>query len=432
MAAGPLAGVRVLELSQIFAGPFCGVNLADLGADVVKLEPPEGEGLRSIGAFAPGESKLFHALNRGKRSLVINLRDERSQDLVHRLIPGYDVFTINARPSVPPRLRVDYETLRSFRPDLIYVENTGYGSRGPSADRAGSDIIAQAYSGLLAGDGKVDERGAPLPITATAPADYTAGLAGAMGVCAALYQRARTGEGQYIGSSLLAAALALQSSWVSRVPVVDALIRDPMLERLAERRREGASYRELLETRGHPWQQLGAAFRLYYGGFDVQDGAVILGALTEANRDQIRGVLGIDDDPTADPEFNALDPQAETVAAEVRERIAAILRTRTMDEWISAFDAVGAPASKVSIPEEMSDDEQVEALGLMLELEHELTGPERIVGPIVELPGSDAGSMRASPPLDRHTDEVLQEGGLLEREIAELREAGVVGAAAAR
>ncbi len=134
MADGPLAGIKVLEVSQIIAGPICGVHLADLGADVVKLEPPGGEGGRALGQFMPGESKFFMALNRGKRGITVDLQTERGQELVHRLLPQFDVFVINARPSVPPRLRVDYETLRGFRPDLIYVENTGYGSAGPSAD----------------------------------------------------------------------------------------------------------------------------------------------------------------------------------------------------------------------------------------------------------------------------------------------------------
>ena len=190
---GPLDGIKVFEVSQIVAGPYCGLNLVDLGADVVKVEPPGGEGLRATGGFAPGESKGFHSLNRGKRSLVMDLQSAEAQALAHRLMPGFDVFLINARPGVPERLRVDYETLRAFRPDLIYLENSGFGRRGPSATRSGSDGVAQAYSGLMAGDGKVDEFGAPEIISATRPADHQAGLAGSMAICAALFHRERTG-----------------------------------------------------------------------------------------------------------------------------------------------------------------------------------------------------------------------------------------------
>lgn len=425
---GPLSGVQVLELTQIIAGPFCGMNLADLGADVVKIEPPEGEAMRALGGFMPGESKGFHSLNRGKRSLVVDLHEERGRALVHRLLPAFDVFVINSRPGVAARIGLDYESLRTLRPDLIYMENTGYGTRGPSAERSGSDIIAQAYSGLMAGDGKVDEFGAPLLVTSTAPADYSAGLAAAMGICAALYHRERTGEGQYVGTSLLGAAMALQGAISSRLPVFDAIVRDPMLERVNAARERGASYAEILEQRGDIFRMLGGAFRLYYGGYQVRDGAIILGALTPHNRDQMRAVLGIDDDPTDGPDFNAFDPANAPVVEALGERIRATLLTRTMDEWVADFDAAGAPVSRVNLPEEMSDDPQVQALGCMLAIEHDRSGPEEMVGPPLEMTATPVGARVASPPLDRDTDAILAEHGIADAEIAALRADGVIGA----
>ena len=424
---GPLAGIKVLELSQIIAGPFCGMNLADLGAEVVKLEPPGGETLRALGAFMPGESKFFHTLNRGKRSLVVDLREQQGQQIVHSIIPQYDVFIVNSRPGVPKRLGVDYDTLRALRPDLIYFENTGYGTEGPSAERSGSDIVAQAYSGLMAGDAKVDEYGAPLLTTSTAPADYTAGLAGAMGICAALLHREKHGEGQYLSTTLLGAALVIQAAVVSRQPVFDAMVTDPMLERVNEVRRSGGTYADMLAVKGDLVALLGLGFRLYYGGYVVKDGAIILGALTDANRDGMREVLGVEDDPSADPDYNALDPETVPALQQLMERVRATMLTRTMDEWVAAFDAVGAPASKVNLPEEMPDDPQVEQLGIMLDLEHELTGPERMVGPIVEMSATATGAAQASPPLDGHTDEVLAEHGFSADEIAALRKQAVIG-----
>lgn len=421
---GPLAGIKVFEVSQIVAGPYCGQTLADLGADVIKCEPPGGEGLRVLGEFVPGESKAFHTLNRGKRSLVLDLGHEAGQAAVHRLIPAFDVFLINSRPGVPQRLHVDYDTLSRIRPDLVYIENSGYGERGPSRARSGSDIIAQAYSGLMAADGKVDEYGAPEMITATAPGDYHAGLGSALGVVAALYHRAQTGEGQYISSSLLAAGLNLAGGSVSRLPVFDSMVTDPAMQRLREARERGEGYKAQLDAKGSMFDMLGKAFRLYYGGYSVKDGAVILGALTPANRDQFRRALGVEDDPTADPDFNALDPASNTVAEGMLERIRAIMLTRTMDEWIAAFDAVGAPASKVNHPEEMADDPQVQAMGYMVDLDHELTGPERMVGPIVQMSKTPTGTHRASPTLGRHTDEILAEHGWDDEEIAALRTAG--------
>jgi crotonobetainyl-CoA:carnitine CoA-transferase CaiB-like acyl-CoA transferase len=421
---GPLAGINVLEVTQIIAGPFCGQNLADLGASVVKIEPPGGEGLRVLGAFMPGESKGFHSLNRGKRSLVLDLQQPAAQDVVHRLIPRFDVFVINSRAGVPARLRIDYPSLSALNPGLVYVENTGYGDRGPSAQRSGSDVVAQAYSGLMAGDGKVDEFGAPHLITATAPADYAAGLGTAMGVCAALFHRERTGQGQYIGSSLLQAALAMQGASVGKLPVFDAIVVDPMLERVRAARARGASYAEQLDAKGDIFKMLGRAFRLYYGGYNVRDGAVILGALTPANRDQMRRAMGIEDDPTRDPDFNALDPANEPLVERMFERIREVMLTRTMDEWVEAFDREGAPVSRVNLPEELADDPQVQAMGYMLDIEHPLTGPERMPGAVIQMSATPTGTSLSSPPLGAHTDEVLREHGFTDAEVAALRAAG--------
>ncbi len=424
---GPLSGYRVLEFSHIVAIPYCGMHLADLGADVVKAEPPTGDALRLLGGFAPGESKFFQSLNRGKRGVVIDLQQEAGRELLYRIIPQFDVFMINGRPGVPKRLGADYDTLRRYRPDLIYLENTAFGQEGPSALRAGSDVVAQAYSGLMAGEGKVNEVGAPMSISSTAIADRTSGLAGAMGVCAALLHRERTGEGQYIHTSLLASALSVQDGLVSRIPVADVMVRDPLVERLQAIRAQGQGYSELTKARGDITAAIGAsAFSIYYGGYEVQDGAIILGALTPLNRESIRRALGITDDDSDSPDYNALNPaNAEKVEA-LRERVRAIMRTRTMQEWLDVLDAEGAPASRVNFPEEMSDDPQVGANQLMVELEHETIGPERMVGPILTMSVSPLVARRASPPLGAHTDEVLRELGVDDDELERLRAAGAI------
>ncbi|MDA1062049.1 MAG: CaiB/BaiF CoA-transferase family protein [Chloroflexi bacterium] len=424
---GPLEGIKVFEVSQIVAGPYCGLNLVDLGADVVKVEPPGGEGIRASGGFVPGESKGFHALNRGKRSLVMDLQAPAAQELVHRLIAGFDVFVINARPGVPERLRVDYQTLRAFRPDLIYFENTGFGRQGPSALRSGSDAVAQAYSGLLAGDGKVDAFGAPEIITATAPADFHAGLAGAMGISAALFHRERTGQGQYIETSLLLAGLALQGTRIGKLPAIDAQTSDKALERMYAVQAAGGSYGDLIAARGNLFDQMGrAAARLFYGGYAVKDGGIVLGALTPLNREQMRRAIGVEDDPTSAPDFDSMDPENHKLVDQMLERIRAIMLTKTMDEWAAEFDREGAPMSRVNFPEELAGDPQVQAMGYMVNLEHELTGPETMVGPIVTMSETPTGSDRPSPTLGRHSDEVLREHGVGDEEIAALRASGVV------
>jgi formyl-CoA transferase len=422
---GPLQGIKVLDVTQVVAGPFCGVVLADLGADVIKVEPPGGESTRVNGAFMPGESKGYHSLNRGKRSLVVDLQKPEGQELMHRLVRDVDIFLVNMRPSVPRKLRLDYDTLREIRPDLIYIENTGFGDRGPGANRSGSDIVAQAYSGLMAGDGKVDEYGAPLMISATAPADFVAAISAALGGTAALYHRALTGEGQRVSTSLLQAGLVLQGAFVSKLPVFDAMALNPMFERVLAARAEGKSYKEQLEIREQA-SILNKAFRLWYGGYRVKDGALILGSLTPANQDQMRRALGIEDDPTRSPDFNALDPANDSIVDAMKERIRSIMLTRTMDEWLEIFEREGAPVSKVNFPEELAYDEQVEAMDYMVDIEHELTGPERMVGPVVAMSRTPTGTTRPSPPLGGHTDEVLGEFGLTDEEITRLRDVGAV------
>ena len=178
MASGPLAGIRVLEFTQIIAGPFACQNLADMGAEVIKVEPPEGEAWRLFSQFMPGESRNYQALNRGKRSLVQSFQHPEAQEIVHKMIPGIDVVVINYGPDVPAKLGIDYETLGELRSSLIYVDNTAFGRKGSLARSPGYDIIAQAVSGLMTGEGKFDpETGTPKIINSTAIADYGTGLA---------------------------------------------------------------------------------------------------------------------------------------------------------------------------------------------------------------------------------------------------------------
>jgi crotonobetainyl-CoA:carnitine CoA-transferase CaiB-like acyl-CoA transferase len=424
-ATGPLAGIRVLEFSQIVAAPVSGVHLSDLGADVIKVEPPGGEQSRRSGAVVPNEPKGFQALNRGKRSLVVNLQDPRGQALIQRIIKDIDVVTINYRLDVAARLNIDYDTLKQFRPDLIYWQNTGFGDEGPDKFRAGSDIVAQAYSGLMALDAKMDEDGAP-DLIQSPIADIASGIAAAMGVSAALFHREKTGEGQFMSTSLLRTSLSLLAGSVMREPVHDSVLRDPAMAKVEEVRARGGGWGEVLEARATQ-QGVRAATRLYYGGYNAKDGAVVLGALTTANRDAMRKVLGIyGEEHSSEPDYDALDPANLELAYEWKRRIREKFRTRTQAEWVAAFDEARVPVSPVNLPEEMADQPQVQADGMITELVHSVTGPQKVVSPIIKMSKTPTAARRSAPALGEHTGELLAEFGLSRDEIESLAANGVI------
>lgn len=419
---GALDGVRVLEFTLVVAGPMTGVLLSDMGADVIKVEPPGGESTRQSSSVAPNESKAFQTFNRGKRDIVIDLQRPEGRGVIRRLMPTIDVVVVNYRYGVAAGIGIDYDTLRQFRPDLIYVESTGFGTRGQLAERGCSDVVAQAYSGIMAGEGKVAADGAPIQSTFGAPADYGTAMANAMGVCAALYHRARTGEGQKINTSLLRTGVWSQSHHVNHEPLTDALFADVVRQQLRDTRANGGSYAELIAVR----QARTVTGGLYYGGYAAKDGGIILGALTRANRDAFRRVLGMEDENSDEPGYNVLDPDNQRTAEQFKERLRQRLRTRTVADWTEFFDAAGVPSAPVNFPEEIRDDPQVRAEGIFADLDHELTGPQSFVGPVLEMSATPTAARRASPPLARHTREVLREAGWSDMEIDDLVHVGAV------
>ncbi len=272
-------------------------------------------------------------------------------------------------------------------------------------------------------DGKTDEDGAPVQVTMPI-ADQATGIAAAMGICAALCHRERTGEGQAIDTSLLRTGLFLQAGSVMREPVHDTATRDPLVAEIEQLRASGGSYDSVLDVR-HQLRRLRAAFRLYYGGYRTRDGAIVLGALTKANRDGMRAVLGIEGERSDEPDYDARDPQNLAEAGRRLEAIREQMLTRTAAEWVADFDAAGVPATVVQLPEQMADDPQVQADGMIWELDHEVTGPQRVVGPVLTMSRTPTAASGAAPDLGSDNDALLAEVGLSVSEVVALREAGV-------
>jgi formyl-CoA transferase len=425
--SGPLAGVRVLDISEIIAAPFCAMLLADMGADVIKVEPPEGESWRLQNQFIPGESKGFMSLNRGKRGLAVDLKSADGQAIVHALAAEADVAVLNYRPDVPARLGVDYETLASINPRLIYAANTAFGRHGPDARRPGYDIILQAASGMMSGTATAAGTTVPQTVGGTAVVDFSAALILAWSISAALYARERTGLGQQIDTSLFGAALAVQTSRFLSVEDRDLEPRAALLHTLDQLRAEGRPYGEIvaaaLEARGLPAQP---GQNLYYRAYQTADGFIVVAALSHALRDKFLRVVGLEDPRQITGRIVPNSPEARDVATRLVLAAEEIFRSRTTADLLAAFDAAGVPAGPVRFAEELFDDPQVRANGLMVELEHPLAGTIQMVGPPVQMSRTPLRPSAASPALGQHTDAILRALDYDDAQIADLRARGVV------
>ena len=420
---GPLTGIKILEFTQIIAGPFGGMLLADMGADVIKVEPVQGEPWRHAAQFMPNESKTYMSLNRGKRSLPLDLADPDGARIVQRLVEDVDAVIINARPDVPAKLGIDYETLSAINPRLIYCDNTAFGRQGPDSYRPGYDLIIQAMSGLMAAESKLRD-GVPQMISATAVADFSTGIGIAWGVCAALFHRERTGQGQRIDTNLLATALSVQTGSFMEIDAADLEQRDEFRTVLEAMRAAGASYEEIDAQRQqmlNPWRR----GNVYYRTYQAKDGALAVGCLSDRLRKRVADVLGLDD-PRFEPGYDQFSEAAAKRNEELAAEAETLFREKTVAEWLETFDRVGVPAGPVRYVEEMLDDEQVTANGLRVELDHSLAGRVKMVGPMIQMSQTPLEARSASPALGEHTNEILGAMGYSEDEIvAEMKQDGV-------
>ena len=419
---GPLDGVKVVEFTEIIAGPFAGMLLSDMGADVIKVEPPWGDPWRGTQPISPTESRVFIAYNRGKRSITLDLTTQAAADVLARLIPQMDVAIVNYRPDVAAKLGVDYESLSAINPRLIYCENTAFGRQGPDSYRPGYDMILQAMTGIMAAESKVSN-GAPVHVVSSPFVDTSAGICLAWCVCAALYHRERTGRGQKVETTLLGLALAMLGMRFVEVEALDREKLTATLESLAALREAGVPYPELLQIyeADHPV----TPGNIYYRSYQTADGVISLGCLSDPLRQRLLDTLGLTD-IRFDPDY---DPRSEEAVAFgeqlIRQAEEAFLQ-RTAAEWLALLDERGIPAGPVRFVEEVFDDPQVQANGLVAELEHRDAGPLRMVGPLAQFSETP---LEATPPpaLGQHTDEVLSELGFTPEEVASWRADGALG-----
>ncbi len=396
---GPLAGMRVLELAQIMAGPTCGMMLADMGADVVKVEKlPGGDDARSYREpLVNGVSAPFMMMNRNKRGIAVDLKQAQGREILLRLVRHCDVLTENYRRGTMEKLGLGYDVLTRENPGLIYCAITGFGRDGPLADRGGFDLIAQGFGGLMSITG--EPGGLPVK-TGNPVSDINAGLLGVVGILAAYAHRQKTGRGQIVDTSLAEAALQ-QTFW------------------------HAAAYLGTGQSPG----PTGSAHVLAapYQAFHASDGWINIGGANQANWERIADVLG-------HPEWRD-DPRFATNSARMANREAlaatmnAVLVKRTKAEWTAAFDAVGVPAGPVHTIGEALAHPQTLARGMVVDLVHPQAGATKALGCPVHFSATPTRIDRPAPLLGEHTREVLRGCGYADAEIDAFVAAGVVEAA---
>jgi crotonobetainyl-CoA:carnitine CoA-transferase CaiB-like acyl-CoA transferase len=394
---GPLAGLKVIELCHVMAGPACGLMLADLGADVIKVEKiPDGdETRRTVPPTIGAESAAFMMMNRNKRGIAVDLKTEDGKRVLRRLLRDADVVTENYRQGVMERIGFGYEQLKRDNPRLIYCAISGFGRTGPYADRGGFDLIAQGMSGLMSITG--EGPGRP-PVKVGAPVtDITAGILAAMGVLAALHARAQSGEGQMVDTSLFEAGISL-TYWQSAIALATGVAPGPM----------GSA---------HP-------LNAPYEAFETKDGWITLGAANQAT--WLRLVELLQRPALADdPRFKASSDRIQNRVA-LAETLAPEFRKRTKAEWLAALEQAKIPAGPVLDVVQMHADPQTIARDMVVEVQHSTLGPVKTLGSPVKFSRTPGGVRRGAPVFGEHTREVLREHGFSDSEIERMAGCGAV------
>lgn len=393
---GPLAGMRVLELAQIMAGPTCGMMLADMGADVIKVEKlPGGDDARAYREpRVNGVSAPFMILNRNKRGIALNLKHAEGRDILLRMVKEADVLTENYRRGTLEKLGLGYDVLSKVNPGLIYCAVSGYGRDGPDADKPGFDLIAQGFSGLMSITG---EPGGPPVKTGNSIADTNAGILAMAGITAAYVHKLKTGEGQIVDTSLIEAALQ-QTYWQAAIYFATG---------------ESASPTGSAHLLTAPYQ-----------AFQASDGWINIGGANQGNWERIAVALGRPE-WCEDRRFRTNTDRMENREALV-SMMSEIVATRSKAEWIAVLDEAGVPVGPVHTMAEALTHPQTLARGMVVKLEHPQAGATKALGCPIHFSKTATRVDRPAPMLGEHSRELLREYGYSDGEIDGFVEAGVV------
>ena len=385
----PLEGIRVLDFCSYIAGPYCPTLLADLGAEVIKIESHRGDQTRYFPSTLKGETRMFLGVNRNKKGMVLDLKQTAAREIVYRLTHMADVVVENFRPGVADRLQIGYDHLSAINPRIIYCAISGYGTQGPLHNRPGFDQVLQAMTGIAVSQGG---EGPPQVQVGSVVDYYTATLA-AFGVMAALFVRERTGLGQKVETSLLQGALAMQAGrfiWADH---------------------EGRDAKRDLP---------GGINRI----FKTQAGHIYISAHTETFWQSLCRTIGIPHIGT-DPRYNSMSQRSQ----HVQELVAIIeqaLQAKSAEEWEQLLSAADVPCSVARPIEDLFDHPQVEALNMVTHLTHPVVGGMRALGVPIHFSKMSERVPQPAPTLGQHTEEILQSCGYTAEQVAELKRARVI------
>jgi len=392
----PLEGVRVLDLTSVMAGPYCSMLLGDMGADVIKIESfPDGDTSRGFVPQIRGESYCFTVLNRNKRSLAIDMKSAKGRDIVQQLAKRADIITENFRPGVVKKLGLDYESLRSANPGLVYASMSGFGQTGPYAGRGGYDIIAQGMSGIMMMTGEPGGRPAKVGIAMN---DIASGVTALYAILGAYISRLRSGQGQYVETSLLEAGLAW-SQWefgaffgAGELPAA-----------MGTRHRRAAPYQV----------------------YRTSDGYVTVGANNEKLWRAFCEQVCASPHWLSDPRYasNALRVQhADALQADIE----AVFTSHPTAHWVEALDAAAVPGGPVYSYQQVFDDPHVKARAMVVEMEHPIMGTIKTFGSPVKSSGELVSIRRAAPWLGQHSEEIVRSLGIAEDEVKSLFDEAII------
>ena len=396
--AGPLEGIKVLDLTQVLFGPFATMLLSDLGAEVIKIERPEvGDIARGNGPVVRGQSTYFLSLNRGKKSVTLNLAAEQGRDILLKLVKHFDVLVENFKPGTMENLGLSYEEVRKHNPAILYVAGSGFGQDGPYANKPAFDVIVQAMGGILSITG---EEGGPPIRPGVSYGDITAGLFLCIATLASLQERQKSGEGQYVDISMLDCQVTAQENAFVRYLNTGEIPR-------------------ALGTR-HP-------VMTPFQAFQTKDGYIAV-ALRGGIKDQWPLFCAAIDrvDIIDDPRFEDGWERTQHYK-ELEPILTEAMKKKTTQEWVVELEQAGIPCGPVNTIEQAAADPQIQARDMIIEVEHPEAGRFKVVNTPFRFSRTSSKAVKASPELGEHTREILgQVLGMSDKEIDGLRDAGVI------